>query len=362
MFTLPCSTRSSCSSRGPSLPRSHPRPGRREVSAASLQGQASARLVMTMRGTLARVPSSADNLHTPPSRLTVNPGSPIGPGNPVAPGLPWPPGSPFSPVGPSRPYRSTKISVSQERGRRSSICDQLWHAGVAPFLQGQGSSMVPISQMKTTEAHNRLPGQVSSLVRLGKVLSLYRQPPLGVGLLHTFQRGKITPVTSSPSQQPREVSREGMISPILEMRKQSPERLRDFPKDTGEDRTVPALLRGAAGLHKARGLKETQVSARPPAPEPRFPAQSAAGTLRKHAGVAQPRRHANVPGESPGRPALALTGAPACPVSPFSPFSPGLPACPSSPLIPAGPDFPGGPWGPGGPMSPGLPRGPFRKY
>lgn len=145
--TLQCSSQTGCSSKGP-----FPQEVRhaRGVSAASLQCQASARLVTTVSAPLLVCPHSqgpADNLDTPPSRLTVNPGSPIGPGNPVAPGLPWPPGSPFSPVGPSRPYRSTKISVSQERGHHLSICDQLWHARVAPFVQGRVSRMVPISQM-----------------------------------------------------------------------------------------------------------------------------------------------------------------------------------------------------------------------
>lgn len=60
-----------------------------------------------------------DTLDIRSSRLTVNPGSPMGPGNPVAPGLPSSPGSPFSPVGPSRPYRSTKISVSEAQSHHA---------------------------------------------------------------------------------------------------------------------------------------------------------------------------------------------------------------------------------------------------
>ena len=172
----------------------------------------------------------ADNLDTLPSRLTVNPGSPIGPGNPVVPGLPWPPGSPFSPVGPSRPYRSTKISVSQEQGHQVGLCDQPWHAHMAPFLQGQVSRMVPISQIKTTEAQRRLPGQVGSLSGLGTVLSLYLQPLRGIRLPHTFQRGTFTPTTSSSSQQPSEGSRGSILIPILEMTEQVLQGSATFPR------------------------------------------------------------------------------------------------------------------------------------
>lgn len=87
-----------------------------------------------------------------------------------------------------------------------SICDQMWHARMAPFLQAQVSRMVTIHRRKLVT------------LECAKTLCVCKPAFLGTGLLHTFPAGSFRPTTSSLSQQPSEVSREGIIISLLETR------------------------------------------------------------------------------------------------------------------------------------------------